>query len=314
MTSHNVRCSARERRHAEAGSALLVVLVLLGSIAALVAIVSRSISGAALEMSVARASAEHEWDLRAGIELGVAAIARLGENMRSAEASASLPDRRIRVRVTNERARIDLNAADAAQLVALLKASGLSDSDASVLARNLIEWRGGTQQFSASIEDRRQSTFIGMGGSDLRPDSELRKAPQQIIGTRFFLHPLQLTSVPGFSAQLVARLLPLVTVANGSNQVDPYLASSETLLAMPGVSPATVDAFLAARDGNSGRELAIKLLGMPENMASSRAAAGWRIEIRSLGSNGQVYLGEAVVAILESDSEPYRVLYVSDAR
>lgn len=303
------------RRRAQRGSALLVVLLMLGMIAALAAAVSRSVSGAALEMSAAQLTARRESDLRSGIELGALAILRLGGAMRSAEASMSLHDRRIHVRVTNERARIDLNTASAAVLTALLVANGVIEGDANALAQSVIEWRGGSasQQLTAPTgDDWRFSTLAKLGSMDPRPDSELRKAPQQTVGTRFFLHPVQLTSVPGFSKALVSRILPFVTVANGSNQVDPYIASRGVLQALPGVSPATVDAFLSARDGNSGRELAVKLLGVPEGLVTSSAAAGWRIEISTVEQGGRAYRSEAVVAVLDGDSEPYRVLYVLD--
>ena len=85
------------------GSTLLVVLVILGMIAILATAVARSVSGAALELSSARSAAQDESDLRAGIELGVAAILKLGDNMRRANAAADLSGRRLRVRVTNER-------------------------------------------------------------------------------------------------------------------------------------------------------------------------------------------------------------------
>ena len=86
------------------GSAMLVVLVMLGVIAVLAAAVARSVSGAALELRAARAGSETDSDLRAGIELGVAAILKLGDEMRSADAAVDLTDRRIAVRITNERA------------------------------------------------------------------------------------------------------------------------------------------------------------------------------------------------------------------
>jgi general secretion pathway protein K len=303
--------------HAQRGSAMLVVLVMLGTIAALAAVVSRSVSGAALEMSAARLTAQHEWDLRAGMELGVATIHQLSEGMRSAEASMSLLGRRIHVRVTNERARIDLNTASPSVLSSLFAANGVIASDAAILAQSVVEWRGGSasQQLTAPThDDRRSSGLATPGGSDLQPDTELRKAPQRVVGTRFFLHPMQLASVPGFSKAQVARLLPLITVANGTNQVDPYIASQGVLLALPRVSPASVDAFLAARDGNSGRELAIKLLGVAEALVTSSAAAGWRIEITSVGQGGRIHRSEAVVAVLDGYGDPYRVLYVLDGQ
>jgi len=306
-----------DRRRAQKGSALLVVLLMLGMIAALAAVVARSVSGAALEMSAAQLTARRESNLRAGIELGAVAILKLGDTMRSAEASLRLPGRRIQVRVTNERARIDLNTASAAVLTALLVANGVIESDANALAQSVVEWRGGSasQQLAAPTADNwRFSTFANFGSMDSRPEGDLRKAPQQTVGTRFFLHPIQLTSVPGFSIELVRKILPLVTVANGSNQVDLYIASPGVLQALPGVSPATVDAFLSTRDGNSGRELAVKLLGVPEALVTSTAAAGWRIQISTIEEEGRAYRSEAVIAVLEGDSEPYRVLYVLDGQ
>src|SRR5215475_13869781 len=100
---HHVPANRNPNR---SGSALLVVLIMLGVVALLAAAVARSVSGAALELSVAHVSSETESDLRAGIELGVAAIFQLGKDMRSADTAVDLADRRIAVRVTNERARI----------------------------------------------------------------------------------------------------------------------------------------------------------------------------------------------------------------
>jgi type II secretory pathway component PulK len=292
------------------GSALLVVLLMLGTIAALAAVVARSVSGAALEMSVSQLSARKEWDVRTGIELGVAAVRQLGPAVRIAEASVSLPDRRIHVRITNERARIDLNAASQTVLSALLKANDASDPE--VLAQQAIEWRGGSPtQRSTGSGSELFSSFGSVGGLDLRPDTELRKAPTQGVGTRFFYHPAQLASVPGFSAPLVARLLPLISVANGATQVDPFIAPRSVLMALPGTTAATVDAFIEARERESDPELAIKLLGLAETLVTSKAAVGWRLQITSTGAAGN-HRAEAIVAVLEGDGQPYRVLYVSD--
>src|SRR6516165_1373785 len=132
------------RRNANrSGSALLVVLIMLGVIGLLAAAVARSVSGTALELSVAHRTSESESDLRAGIELGVAAILKLGDEMRSADTAVDLADRRITVRVTNERARIDLNKANAEVLAGLFKAVGVDNDEAASLAANVVNWRGG---------------------------------------------------------------------------------------------------------------------------------------------------------------------------
>jgi general secretion pathway protein K len=273
------------------GSALLVVLVMLGLIAALASVVARSVSGAALAVGAARTAWQAEADLRAGVELGAATILKLGEDLRSAEAAVDLTNRRLEVRVTNERARIDLNAASAAVLARLLETNGVLEDEAAALATGVIAWREdpATQKLTAPPRD----------GS--KPEA-----------TRHFLHPWQLGSVPGFSQSLVKAILPLVTVANGSDEVDPYVAADGVLNALPGASPSSVDAFVDARDGNTSREAAIQLLGVQKKLLTADPSLGWRIEIAVHMPDGRIRRSEAVIAILGGDREPYRVLYVLD--
>jgi general secretion pathway protein K len=251
-------------------------------------VIARSVSSAAVTLSAARAGWQSEADLSAGIELGAAAVLKLGEGMRSADAVIDLPGRRIAVRVTNERARIDLNSADASQLARLLESNGVLESAAAALADAVIEWRG-------------------------KPETPTLAAtpatPQQSGPSRPFLHPWQLASVPGFPASLVKTILPLVTVASASEQVDPFIASERVLRALPGTSAASVDAFLDARDGNSGREAAILLLGVRKAMLTTDAGPGWRIEVSAQRKDGRVRLGEAVITVIEGESVPYRILY-----
>src|SRR5262249_48993464 len=152
------------------GSALLVVLVMLGVLAILVTVASRSISGAAREMGLARSVSLSQADLYAGVELGVAAIQKLGDNMRSAEASADLAGRRISVRITNERGRIDLNAAPKPMLSALFVAVGKDRNEADALATAVNDWRGGvaTEKMGdvAPGNDPQEGARVGAEGRD----------------------------------------------------------------------------------------------------------------------------------------------------
>src|SRR5262249_4937881 len=144
-------------------------------------------------------------DLRAGIEIGVAAIRKLGADMRSADASIVLGQRRIDVRITNERARVDLNRASAAMLARLFETNGVSEAEASALAASVIEWRGGSasQKLTAPAQDERSlAAFQGFSTSPTQSGLEPKEGPKQIVGTRHFFHPWQLISVPGFSKSL----------------------------------------------------------------------------------------------------------------
>jgi len=297
------------------GSALLVVLMMLGVIAVLAAVVSRSVSGAALELRAARDASETETDLRAGIELGVAAILKLGEDVRSADAEVDLPDRRIAVLATNERARIDLNLADASILTALLKSVGVEDNEAASLAANILDWRGSVSSQQALATNEDVAHFGGAphaGAFNSTTGFQSRATPKQTATIRFFLHPMQLTSVPGFSRAVVKAMLPLVTVASGSKQIDPFIASAGVLNALPDSSSGKVEAFIEARDGNTSPETALLLLGVDKQLLTDEAALGWRLQIVSTRRTGETHRGEAVVAILKDDAEPYRVVYIDD--
>lgn len=300
-----------------AGSALLVVLIMFGVIAALALIISRSVSGAANELSAARATSEAQSDLRAGIELGVAAIFKLGDDMRSGDADANLPNRRIAVRVTNERARIDLNAASAEVLAGLFEASGVEKDEASSLAANVVRWRGSTSQKPTATPARDDHALapgsLPLAGSSMTMGSESKSPSEQPSTRRYFFHPTQLVSLPGFSKAFVRTLLPFVTVANGLNQIDPFIASEGVLNALPESSPSKVEAFLSAREANTSRDTAILLLGVDKELLTSDASRGWRLQIVTTRNAGKsLRRSEAVIAVVKDDKELYRVVYVVD--
>jgi len=303
------QCSRRNKT----GSAVLVVLVMLGTIAALAAIISRSVSTAAVEMIAARATSQSEADLNAGIALGVAAILKLDDKMRSADAVADLANRRINVHITNERGRIDLNVAPAAVLAGLLVAHGVDETEATSLAAAVGDWRGGSA--SQKLVSAGLGTHLpGLDSFDTPIDGGTRETPKQTIGTRYFLHPTQLASVPGFSHELVRSILPSLTVANASNQIDPFIAPRDVLEALPGTNSGQVDGFIEARDGNSGRDTAILLLGVDKTLVTDTAARGWRLEIVSSSRNGRTRRREAIVVVVKGSDPPFHVLYVDDER
>jgi general secretion pathway protein K len=299
-------------KRTRSGSALLVVLIMLGTIAALAIVVARSVSSAALEMSTVRSATLSEADLYAAIKLGVVAILELGDTMRSADAAAELTNRQITVRITNERARIDLNHAPASVLTALFAAHGASDEDAASLAAAVSDWRGGSasQKLVAPPQTEGFGTQLP-GLTTFDAPTEKSETPSQSIGIRYFFHPTQLVSIPGFSRDLVRAVLPFVTVANGSNQIDPYIASRDVLEALPGTTPSQVQSFMDSRDGDTSRDTALLMLGAEKELVTDTASVGWRLEITSI-SNGRTFRREVVIAVAKGDEPPFRVLYVGD--
>src|SRR5579871_2976326 len=130
------------------------------------------------------------------------------------------------------------------------------------------------------------------------------KAQSQQIGTRYFFHPAQVGSIPGFSPKVVRSILPLVTVANGSAQIDPFVASPRVLEAMPDASQSKVAGFAEARTGNTSRSTALLLLGLDKAFITDTPAPGWRLEIAVKDRTGRVRLSEAVIVMAPDDKKP----------
>jgi general secretion pathway protein K len=300
-------------RKASKGSALLAVLVLLAMASLLALVAARTVSTAAVEMSAAKVVAQSEADIRAGIELGAAAISKSGSRMRSAEAAMILADRSISVRITNERAFIDLNHASSPYLANLFVSVGTGKSEADALAAAVVDWRGGSasQKLAAPAAPEAFSA-PQLASLNALGNGDFRELPRSTIGTRFFQHPAQLASLPGFTQEIAAAVLPLVSVASGSNQINPFIAPAGVLKALPGVMPSAVEAFIEARDGHASHGVALSLLGADKMTVTEAASASWRLEIVSRLRSGRSFWSEAVIAIIKDDSEPFRVLYVSD--
>ena len=125
---------------------------------------------------------------------------------------------------------------------------------------------------------------------------------------RIFVHPLQLASINGFSNSLVARMMPFLTVANTVGNID--LGSS---VGGAGICARRTDRRLSRSASTRGEraETAVELLGAPESLVTTDAAQGWR-SITSTPRSGRVRHSEAVVVLLDNDTQPYRLLYVMD--
>lgn len=291
---------------------MLVVVLMLGVIAIFAVTVSRSVSGAAKELSAARHNLEAQSDLRAGIEVGVAAILKLGDDVRDADAQTELRGRRIVVRATNERARIDINVASPALIAGLLRANGLDKDQAASLAASVVEWRGGVKSRALqSALDSDSSDESGLGlisGRAATPTTQKPTAPS--AGIRFLFHPSQLTAVSGFSPALVKAVLPSLTVANGANQINPFIAEPDVLKALPESTDGKVESFLNARDGNVGRATALQLLGVDKKLLTEGASRGWRLRITTFRRDAPLHSSEAVVVLAKDVARAYRVLYV----
>lgn len=218
------------------GAALLLVLWLLLLLSGLVAVFAFTSRIEGLQGSALRTRLAAQLAAEGGIE--VAAL-RLNE---ADPARRWFPDGRpyayvfdgfrVEVRVTDEGAKFDINAADAALLAQLIKALGFPDDQATRLSGAIQDWRDpdGLLAIGGGAEDRDYAAAgLDYGAKD---------AP--------FVTVSELQQVLGMDEELYRALVPHVTVYTGFPRPRADFARESVLRAL-GLAPADAAAWVAAR-------------------------------------------------------------------
>ena len=153
----------------------------------------------------------------------------------------------VRVELRDESAKIDVNTAPDALLRGLLVSLGLNDEDTNRLLDAILDWRDAD---SLKRINGAEEADYRAAGLPYKPAN----APFQAI------EELQL--VLGMRPDLYRRLAPMITVFSRQAGVNTQLATREVLLAIPGVTPEIVDAFLQKRE--EARTLGQPLPSLPQ--------------------------------------------------
>lgn len=187
----------------------------------------------------------------------------------------------VRVVVRDESARIDINSASDALLRGLLVSVGLRDDEAMALLDAILDWRDADPLKRPNGAEEGDYTAAGLS---YRPAN----APFQAI------EELQL--VLGMRPEIYSRIAPSVTVYSRLPGINTTLASREVLLAVPGVTPESVDQYIARRE--EARAQGAPLPVMPEAGAlgaGQSMVATIRTDARL--DDGTVFAREAVALL-----------------
>lgn len=192
---------------------------------------------------------------------------------------------------------VDINQAPTTLLQALLVTAGVDPGEAATLAGRIIDWRD---------DDMARNTGGGSEALDYAGNRNggPKNAPFQTI--------LELTQVPGFSPDLVKRLMPFATVYSGLATVHPDLVDPELLLNVPGINGTTADrvrAFIAG-GGKNGERLSVIVVGdtVLATVVRAEASRGWHVDAVVTSGRGNEERIEGDIAILSDDTRPFRVL------
>lgn len=270
------------------GSILVVTLWSVGVVAALLVAI---LGGARTESLVTRnavALARAQVAAEGATEIALARLLARRAEGRAAFAGDAEPwsdgDISGRWSVIDENGRIDLNEAPWEMLAGLVRAIGRDETEAGVLACHVLAYRG-------AVDPRCPALGVALEG-------------------RLFAAPGQLAALPGADPDLLAALLPHVTVHSGALGIDPGAASREALLAVPGHSPGLVDHFLARRAMRmaQGDDASVHDVLPPSRYLSASPGEVFTIHAEAVLSGGAVQRVERVVRLTGEAQRPWRTL------
>lgn len=204
-------------------------------------------------------------------------------------------DGMVRLAIEDEEAKIDLNVAPLELFAGLLRALGMADEPALVLADRLGDFRDPDDE------------PLPLGAeSAAYADAGLPHGPKNgpMIATSELLQML------GMTPELYDRLRPHVTVFSGSEGIDPLYASRTVLAAVPGMTPELVEAFAAAgpEDDPFSEVTDDEALFDAEVYFLFSREVIYNVRAEGRSAEGGVFVREAVIDLGGDAGRPYRVL------
>ena len=197
----------------------------------------------------------------------------------------------------DEGARIDLNTAADPLLKGLLQnVGGLDPESAQRVLDAILDWR--------DADDLRRPN--GAEAPDYHAAGlkyEPSNAPFESVG--------ELRRVLGVTSAVMTRIADSLTVYSRQRGINPMTAARDALLAVPGLTPEQVDAFIAARAEALANRLPIPPLVAAQAFATTPGAV-WRISVQATMPDGVTFARDAVLRPSADARRPIVVLAWQD--
>ena len=274
------------------GMVLLTVLwtiALLSALAMAAAVTFRGFAGVA---AVGRDRVQGDALLTAGLEMAAGTVTSLGDKpLTEREVTVELSTGSVRARFSNEGGRIDVGKAPLAVLASLLRFVGAPEQEADGVAQRIVAWR-----------QRNMGRSADAGNGPRNVPTKKLDAEQPFADVR------EVAQLPGMAPAWLAAMAPLTTVF-GSETVNPLTASARVIAALPGVSRAQLEAFLAARRSfPTDAERLAAMFGAQQSYLAAKPQRVVTVELTAALRDGYAAAAHAVIVLLPQDSQPYRVL------
>jgi general secretion pathway protein K len=285
---------SRYSKPAARGFIVVAVLWILAALSALVLIYMTYVTNTAVVVAGSTDRVQTDALASAGVELAAYRLAGIGEAERptSGTFDARVGVGKVSVTFRSEAARIDLNAAPRSLLAGLIVGLGASPSNAAGYADRILAWRAST---GAGTDDSENSFYRTLGVAYMP-----RHAP--------FPASEELWLVQGIPPLVVEKMLPFVTVFSNLASINILDAAPQVVAALPGMTPENLQAVLSQRgDPALDPRVLLGMVGGGEG-ASLAGSKAYRVTVGVELSNRRQSTAEAVILLLESGDQPYRVL------
>jgi len=286
------------------GFILVAVLWILGALATLAVIYSLYLNQAAVAFVDHNERLQAQALAVAGVELAVYRLTAIPDR-RPVQGQFSFREGSavVAVEFSCENGRIDLNFAPREVIAGLFLGLGAPRQSALEFADRIVGWRTPLTTGGGAI--------AGAGGAGGAADSEagIYQGAGKAYGPRHgpFQHVNELGLLVGLPPWLVDRALPYLTVYSGRSEINVLSAAPEVLSALPGLTPALLQQLLAER-GGAPQDVLRAQLGIAANYVSLQPGATNRVTVDVQFPSSRRIRSQAVVLVLDKDTQPYRVL------
>jgi general secretion pathway protein K len=294
MTMASLRQDRDDNR--EHGFILVAVLWILGALATLAVVYSFYQREAALDV------VNHDQQIQARA-LAVSAVELAAYQLTSHPDAQPLTGRftfqqgsaTITAEYRSEDSRIDLNFAPVQVLAGLFTGLGVDADSALTYAGHVAAWRTPLPNGA----DDSEAAFYQAAGKNYGP----RHGPFQDVN--------ELGMVAEVPPLLVDRVLPYLTVYSGRPEVNVLGAAPQVLAALPGLTPERLQLLLSLRTG-SPQDVMRAQFGSATSYVTLEPSPANRVTVSVRFSTGDEIRSEAVILLLDSDRQPYSVLWWHD--
>jgi general secretion pathway protein K len=206
-----------------------------------------------------------------------------------------LDDVLLEVSITDERGKLDINAADEPTLLSLFVNHGMDPSEAELLAAAVMDWRDedNVERVNGAEDDAYFAAGFAVGPAN-RP----------------FMMTEELLQVLGMPYALYQSLEPGISVFSRGGTPNPAFAPVEALLALPDLSREEALEFVQQRNAQDRESMAGLALPNGELIMAQGRGLTYSIRSRATMPNGVWEQLEATIRLGGSgpSGQPYRVM------